>query len=431
MKVSPNRSICATITWLTLTLLGTLCGCHRNDVPLDLGNLPPSHAIEDLSYLHSEPIGLPVEGQPWIAHISAVDLDRDGRMDLIVCDARENRISWLRQVSPGKFEEQVIATDMRAPVHAEAVDIDGDGDLDILVASMSAIFPNNDKIGSLFILENDGHQHFTPHLILENVARVTDVRAADFNGDGKLDLAVGQFGYDQGEIRWMERTGLWTFTSHNLLNLSGTINVVCGDFSGHHHMDIAALVSQQWEEVYLFENDGHGNFQNRVLWGSTNEDWDSSGLSVGDLNGDGRPDLIFTNGDGFGAAAIPGPRPWHGVQWLENVGGGSFRYHRIGDLAGAYSPTCVDLDGDGKLDVLAVSAFNQWNDPNAISLMWFRNNGDQTFTPHVLAHVPTHLLTIATADFDGSGHPSVITGAFHAYPPYGHPTRLTLWRHTP
>lgn len=383
--------------------------------------------VEDLNYLKSSPVGAAFEGRPWIAHVNAVDLDRDGLVDIIACDANANTVIWLRQTKPGVFEESVLASDIPAPVHVEAVDIDGDGDLDLLVASMGQIFPNNDKIGSVIILENDGHQHFTKHVIVDHIARVTDVRAADFDGDGKLDLAVGQFGYDQGEIRWMRNLGNWQFESHILINRSGTVNVCVADMTGNHHQDIVAVVSQEWEEIYLFENDGHGNFTTKIIYGSTNSDYGSSGISLCDLNGDGRPDILYTNGDGFDYAQ-PGSRPWHGVQWLENRGNGFFKFHRIGDFKGAYSPMGVDLDGDGAMDVVAVSCFNEWSDPQAVSLMYFKNDGKMNFTPHVLARSPTHLLTCVAADLDGTGQPVLITGGFHAYPPWDRMSRLLVWR---
>jgi hypothetical protein len=311
--------------------------------------------------------------------------------------------------------------------------MDGDGDLDVLVASMSVIFPNNDRIGAVFVLENDGRQNFTPHLVLENTSRVTDVRAADLNGDGRLDLALAQFGYDQGEVSWLERIGPWEFRRHVLLELSGAINVCVADFNGDRRPDVVALLSQQWEEIHVFLNQGGGQFAAARVWGSTNEDYGCSGLTVADLNRDGRTDIVFTNGDGFGPAATPGPRPWHGVQWLENTAEGNFRYHRIGALPGAYGPVVVDLDQDGALDVVTSAAYADWNNQNrnVVSLQWFRNDGRMGFEPVALARTPKDLISVAAGDFDGTGRPALATGGFYIYPPYDAMSRITLWRREP
>ena len=72
---------------------------------------------------------------------------------------------------------------------------------------MGVVPPDNEKIGSVVVLENDGHNHFTNRVLLENVARVTYVKAAPLTHSGRLDLVVGQFGYMEGEIRWMENLG--------------------------------------------------------------------------------------------------------------------------------------------------------------------------------------------------------------------------------
>jgi hypothetical protein len=211
------------------------------------------------------------------------------------------------------------------------------------------------------------------------------------------------------------------------LNLSGTINVLVSDLNGDGTLDIAALVSQQWEEIYLFENNGRGDFTNKIVFGSTNEDYGSSGISLCDLNRDGKQDILYTNGDGF-AYADPGKRPWHGVQWLENVGGGSFRFHRIGDLPGAYSPVGVDLDGKGVMDVVCTSGFNDWKNTSAKAFVVFKNDGKMNFTLHVLAHAPIQLITCAAGDLDGSGKPSLVTAGFYSYPPFERMDRITLWR---
>jgi FG-GAP-like repeat len=417
----------ASLLFLSMwAMIVVLSGCNRGAVAPPV-RITKVAVVEDTAAFVPRSIGAAFEGKPWISHVRVVDLDQDGLPDILACDDKLQAVVWLRQTSPGKFEESVLMQDLPSPVHVEAVDFNHSGHLDLLVACMGEVFPNNDKIGSVIILENDGHQHFTRHVIAEHIARVTDIRAADFDGDGKLDLAVAQFGYDQGEIRWMRNLGNWQFESHILLSLSGTINVCVADMNGDHTPDIVAVVSQQWEEIHLFENDGHGNFTDKILFGSTNEDFGSSGISLCDLNRDGRPDILYTNGDGF-AYADPGKRPWHGVQWLENLGGGNFKYHRIGDLPGAYSPVGVDLNGSGAMDIVCVSGFNDWKDPAAASLVVFKNDGKMNFTQHILAHAPTQLITCDVGLLDDSGRPSIVTAGFYSYPPFDKMDRITLWQ---
>ncbi len=383
---------------------------------------------EKIDFLERIPVGDPVgDSKPWITHLKIVDLDQDGLKDIVVCDAKRNQISWIQQNPKGVYHEKKIGSQVRGPAHVTPCDIDKDGDLDLLVAKMGMIFPNNDKIGAVVVLENKGGGQFENRVLADRIARVTDVEPGDLDGDGDIDLAVGQFGYDDGEIRWMENKGNWQFESHNLLNLSGTIHTPVRDMDGDGDLDIVALVSQEWEEVYVFENNGKGNFKPKMIYGSTNEDFGSSGISVVDLDKDGDPDILYTNGDAFDYIP-PGPRPWHGVQWLENKGGLKFEYHRIGDFPGSYFANAVDVDKDGDLDIGVVSAFNKWDDPEAQSMIWFENDGEMGFSPHDLASDPTHLLVLDTADMDGDGWVDFVTGGMHAYPPFDRMSRVLLWR---
>lgn len=385
----------------------------------------PNLATLELVYT-SQPIGDVLEGRPWIAHLAIADLDQDGLPDVLACDALTNSIRWIRQAPRGVFAERQIGGTVKAPAHVATCDIDRDGDLDVLVASMGVIMPNNDPIGAVIVLENLGRGEFRDRVIIEGIARVADVRGADFDGDGDIDLVAGQFGYAQGEIRWLRNDGGWHFTSRQLLGLSGTIHTPVADLDGDNRPDIVALVSQEWEEIHIFRNAGRGEFTSAVVWGSTNEDYGSSGLTLDDLDGDGDLDIIYTNGDAFDYSR-PGPRPWHGIQWLENRSG-TFKFHRIGNFPGAYSPCCVDVDGNGHKDLIAVSGFNAWDDPNSASMMAWLNDGGQRFTPVVLARSPTHLLALAVGDLDGDGTPELVTGGFHAYPPWDRMSRVLMWK---
>ncbi len=381
-----------------------------------------------LDFYTHRPIGNAADGLPWISDILIVDLDGDGLKDVLVCDGRLNKVTWIRQVRLGVFEEQDIGGPVAGPAHLEVADLRGTGHLDVLVASMGIIFPDNDKIGSVVVLENDGKNHFTNRVLLEKVARVTSVHAARMTKSGRMDLAVGQFGYNEGEVRWMENLGYPNFRSHQLLDLPGTINAPIVDLNGDGHLDIVALVSQDSEEVHAFMNDGDGNFRDHILHGSTNKDYGSSGICIADVDQDGRPDIVYTNGDGFDYAT-PGSRPWHGVQWLRNLGGGKFVFRRVGDFPGAFSPAVADLRGSGFQDIVATSCFNDWHDKNAVCLMAFENDGTSHFTPRVLSRDLTHLVVVKAADMFNDGRVELVTAAFMFYPPYDRVSRVTLWEH--
>ena len=127
---------------------------------------------------------------------------------------RPDRCPRLRsRAAPGGLDSTVAARDCSPKPRSatrswrrrtpKPVDLDRDGDLDMLVASLGVLFPSNAKIGAVVVLENDGRGRFTNRVLASEIARVSDVRAGDLDGDGDLDLAVAQFGYNDGETRWM------------------------------------------------------------------------------------------------------------------------------------------------------------------------------------------------------------------------------------
>ena len=379
-----------------------------------------------IDFLDPMPIGQKFDEPPLISHIQAVDLDDDNLLDVVLSDCRGNFVSWIRQNPAGTYTESILASDLIAPAHVQVMDFDNDGDKDLMVAVLGMLFPNNDKIGSVVILENDGQFNFRKHIIVEKIARVSDVRAGDLDNDGDKDLAVGQFGYDDGETRWIENLGNWKFKSHPLQFLSGPINVEITDVDFDNDLDIISLVSQEWEEIYCFVNDGKGQFQPHLLFGSSNQDYGSSGISLCDLDQDGDEDILYTNGDAFDYMPPQG-RPWHGVQWLENKGNLNFEFHRICNFTGTTNVRAADIDNDMDIDLLAVSAFNIWDKPESDSFIWLENTGNMKFIRHQIAKNPTHLLTCEPGDFNNDGLMDVITGGMHTYPPYDRMGRITLW----
>ncbi len=379
-------------------------------------------------FFKPQPVGEAVleRSRPQISNVQIVDLDRDGLPDILVCDVIRDQVTWIRQSPRGTYTETPVGGSIPAPAHVEAIDVDRDGDLDLVVAALGVLAPSNNRVGSVVILENTGRQQFTNRVVADRMARVADVQAGDLDGDGDLDLAVAGFGYDSGETSWLENKGGWTFEQHVLLRLSGPINAIVADINQDGHPDILSLVSQEWEEIWAFLNNGRGQFTSQMIWGSSNPDFGSSWMSVLDFDRDGDRDVLFSNGDAFDYAPT-NSRPWHGVQWLENTGMMQFDFHRLADLPGASSPQAVDVDGDDDLDVVVASAYNNWDDPAAMSLVWLENNGSLQFAMHRLASSPTHLITLATGDLDGDGAVDLVTGGMHISRPFDRISRVTVW----
>ncbi len=374
-------------------------------------------------------IGNSFEEPPQISNLAAHDVDKDGLLDVVVCDIKNNTVSVIKQGPKDIFKETIVAENINAPAHVQVFDFDNDGDNDLIVALLGMLFPNNDRIGSVVVLENDGKNNFKKRIVAENIARVADVRAGDLDGDGDMDLAAAQFGYDDGETCWIENLGDWKFKNHSLQNISGPINVELVDIDFDNDLDIVSLVTQEWEKIYCFVNDGKGNFTSKQLWGSSNDDFGSSGISISDINKDGKPDILYTNGDAFDYLP-PLPRSWHGIQWLENMGDLKFKYHRVCNFPGAFSARSTDIDADNDADIFAVSGFNYWDKPDAESLVWLENNGDNTFKKRTLATSPTHLITLELGDFNNDNKMDMVTGGIYVYPPFENLKRITLWMNT-
>lgn len=390
--------------------------------------MPPAESIEGepLQLFRSRPIGKHFETPPKISHVELIDLNRDELPDVLVCDCEANTVSWIEQQPDGEFTEHVLADNIVAAARAQCVDVDLDGDLDVLVAVLGKLFPSNDRIGSVVVLENTGREIFVRHDLLDSVPRVSDARAADLDGDMDLDLVITHFGYNEGELRWMENVGPWQYESHVLQTLAGGIHGIIADFNGDRAMDIVLLVSQQFEAIFIFFGDGKGNFRENKIYSSGNPDFGSAGIWLADLDLDKDLDVLYCNGDAFDYSP-PRPWPWHGVQWLESIGGEKFRNHRLVDFGGAVNAQPADFDGDGDVDIFVSSAFNNWDTPQSQSLILLENVGKLQFVKHPLANAPSHLQALAVGDVNGDGRLDLVTGGMHISEPYDRVERVMLW----
>jgi hypothetical protein len=303
--------------------------------------------------------------------------------------------------------------DITIPVHTDAVDIDGDGDLDFLVADLGLFPPLESLVGRLFLLRQVTPGRFEKELLLDGVGRLSDARALDLDGDRDLDIAVAVFGgKNEGGVLWMENTGTsngrTNYRRHDLLDISGPINVSPADLDGDGRPDLVTLIAQEHEMVVAFVNRGAGRFESGVIARAPHPMYGSTSLSTVDLDLDGDVDVLFTNGDAFDEQTDP--KPYHGVQWLENKGGMKFEFRDIGRFYGVASAAAGDLDRDGDIDVVVGSWVNDWNDARRHTLAWYENDGRQQFTPHGIATRPPGIVSIQLQDVNGDGTLDIMAG---------------------
>ena len=266
--------------------------------------------------------------------IAAADVNRDGKPDLVIANLNSSNASVLLGNGNGTFQPAVTySTGGNVPFSLAVADVNADGKLDILA-------PNSlsDNVG---VLLGNGNGTFQPAATFGYVFNPRAIAVADVNADGKPDVLTA-------------------------LALSDAAGVQLGN--------------------------GNGAFGG----GSTYDAGFNSGpegITVADVNGDGKPDLLTANAGGNGSAGV-----------LLGNGNGTFQAAATFATRGSRPRgiAVADVNGDSQPDILTANS-------NSTTASVLLGNGNGTFQPALPFGVGGSPYAIAVADVNGDGKPDLLT----------------------
>jgi hypothetical protein len=289
-------------------------------------------------------------------------------------------------------------------------DMDYDGNLEVLIG--------NRNLSSLEIWRYDASLDTLLKIdTIEFSYHIHDIKTADFDGDGDIDIVVGlRFNglYYVTNTGTPGTVGSWSI---RLVDRSYSWQVLVEDFDGDGNLDIFHGVD--YGPIHTFYGDGAGNF----IPGPSVEDPTTSmrftrGFTAVDLNSDGRLDLIGVDGAFMRAFLNPFNRTdsWTSVGLATPIGDyPSFRPHELQSNLG---PSAGDLDGNGFVDQVAFLGTPESVGP--VEVLVFEGGGSVSelqWTKVVLDTMPNFGWAGHTgvADLDGDGNLDIHVGGWDRF----------------
>ena len=260
---------------------------------------------------------------------------------LICCTAGATRAQTSGAVAQTRTfaRVQLLETEAVTSAGVSLGDLDRDGDLDIVLAK-GRHWPLHNRV-----LRNNGRGDFMAESLADSADRTYTAALADLDGDGDLDVVVSNDRPDR-------------------------------------------------KLVYL--NDGTGRYRVGTTFGQP--DWSTRYVTVADVNGDKRPDLLVANRSGNPAA----PKPSYVCL---NDGAGAFPVCRPLATQSATIIVAADLDGDGHVDL-----FVPHRDGGQNLIFWNEGSGSFSAEPTKVGPASSAIRAAAVGDLDGDGRLDIVVG---------------------
>ncbi len=241
-----------------------------------------------------------------------------------------------------------------------SADFNADGFTDVTVI--------NAEVRTVSVLFGDGAGGFAPARTFPSEINPYSITSGDLNSDGKFDLIVGSFYENKIAVLFNEGQGV--FSAPNITvppNSFGQFyDLKTADFNGDGNLDLAAVANQQGKQLKFFLGNGQGGL---TLASSLSLLGDDTKIAVGNLNGDNLPDVVASTGSSF----VP-----RSISYVFSQANGNFALtYGFSIMDKPASVKIADLDNDGKNDFLV--AFEDITTPTQPYIQPFLGDGGGAF----------------------------------------------------
>ena len=353
--------------------------------------------------------------------VAAADVNSDGYPDLLAANSYvSNTIGVRLGKGDGTFWDVAkFGSGGGGPLSIVPVDLNGDGKLDLVVLNQGPCYAcTGDSVVSILLGKGTGKFQTAVTYDAGGVGAggigPSQLAVADMNRDGKLDIIVSlcapagsSCGDGNGVVSVLLGNGDGTFRpalTHNSGSSSTQGGLAVGDVNGDGKPDV--LITNQCASsgdcsrgaVGVLLGNGDGTVRRAVIYATAG--WSANGIVAADVNGDGKLDVLVA-GCGLSDCWVPNGT----VTVLLGKGDGTFQAPIAYDSGGrdANGLAVADLNGDGELDVVVANTVDR-------SVGVLLGNGDGTFQSPLAFPTSsgTFDYSVAVSDLDGDGKLDVL-----------------------